>query len=138
MIERDPLGRIAALIDQAGDARVAAALLDRRLAVEHLIALGADMGGEPVELAARVVAQHEAQIDARGRDRGDDVARRRADLGASQAVDVERGLLDQLGEPGAAAFGRGRGRARPSARASGAGTAAISARSAAESGVTSS
>ena len=111
----------------------------RRLAVEHLIALGADMGDDPVELAAGIVAEHQPQVEAGGGGGRDDVARRRADVGAAQAGDAERGLMDQLGQSVAPPPSlRAEAELAPSAVRSGAGAAAIAACSAGDSGSTSS
>ena len=106
MVERGPLGRIAAFVDQPRDAGVAAALLQRRLPVEHLIALGADMGGRAARTggAGRCRARGAGRCSP-SRSVGMTLRALRADLGAPQAVDVERGLLDQLGQPRAAALG---------------------------------
>src|ERR1043166_4518289 len=100
------LGVVAAgTVDGAGDERVRGALGVGRLAVGDVETLAAYVRDEPFDLAAVVVAAHEAQVERGGRRRRDDVARERARLGARKAVDVERGLVDEFEQRRAAALG---------------------------------
>ncbi len=84
----------------------ARALLRRGSAIENQIALALDVADETLDLAPVTDVPHHAQVESRHRRGGDHVASQLADVGAADAVDVQRRLVDELEQRSAGVVAR--------------------------------